>query len=131
MATKTAKHLSLINNKKTCKECGVVGTYQRSRMCYDHFKEYHRKQMQWRNRLSKNHWTEEYFNEQWERQGKKCAICGTETNNANQAFSTDHNHKTNTPRAILCHRCNTNVGIIENKDKDYVLQIIDYLESYE
>lgn len=131
MAKLSAKHNSLINNKKNCRECGAAGTYQRSLLCYEHFKEYQRNQMRWRNHLKKNFWTEDYYNEQWHRQGEKCGICGTKENNSRLAFSTDHDHKTNTPRMILCHRCNTNVGIIENKDKDYVLRIIDYLESYE
>jgi hypothetical protein len=128
---KSAKHNSLINNKKECKECGQAGTYQRTLFCYEHFKEYQKLQMRWRNKLKKNFWTEDYYNEQWLRQGEQCGICGVKENNSRLAFSTDHNHKTDRPRMILCHRCNTNVGIIENKDRDYVLKIIDYLESFE
>ena len=49
----------------------------------------------------------------------KCAICSKEL----QLFSgtsggfIDHCHKTNKVRGILCNRCNTNIGWLENLDK--------------
>lgn len=128
---KTAKHLSLINKKKQCKVCGEHGTYQKTLFCYEHFKLHQKEYMTWRRRLKQSFWTQAFFFEQWEKQDRKCGICKTDTNNANQDWSTDHNHKTNTPRMILCHKCNTNVGIIENKGLDYVKSIVDYLEQYE
>lgn len=127
---KTALHNSLINMGKTCNICGVTGTYQKTRMCYEHFKEHQKNYMVYRRKLKKNLWTQTHFWEQWQAQGKKCAICGTKTNNADQDFSSDHNHITGQLRGVLCQKCNTNVGIIENKGMDYVLRIIDYLNSW-
>ncbi len=127
---KTAVHNSLINNKKTCKKCGEAGTYQKTRFCYDHFKEYQKEYMVYRRRLLKNLWTNEHYDKQWEKQGRKCMICGTKKNNSMLDWSTDHNHKDGTLRGVLCHQCNTNVGIIENKGIDYTLRIIDYLKKW-
>jgi len=129
-AIKSAKHNSLINKKKTCKICGEYGTYQKTRLCYPHFKEYQKSSMGYRNRLNKNMMTKEHFQEQWEAQGHKCAICGTTDNTDLQDWSSDHNHITGKLRGVLCIKCNTNVGIIENKGMDYTLSIIDYLKYW-
>lgn len=130
MANLSAKHRSLINLKKTCKECGNYGTYQKTRFCYDHFKEYQRKMMNHR-RINVRLLGHEHYQEQWKLQGKKCAICGaTENNVETQDFSSDHDHITGKLRGVLCHKCNTNVGIIENKGLDYTLNIIDYLKEW-
>ena len=127
---KTAKHLSLINKKKKCKICGEYGTYQKTLFCYDDFREHQRKYMVHRRKLVKSLWVKDHYWEQWKLQGNKCAICGATTNNADQDFSSDHNHITGQLRGVLCHKCNTNVGIIENKNIHYVKQIIDYLDSW-
>lgn len=48
-----------------------------------------------------------------EQQGNACAICGTSFTEARPCI--DHNHRTITPRAILCQRCNVLVGFLESE----------------
>lgn len=42
----------------------------------------------------------------YERQGGKCAICGT----SEEKLVVDHNHKTGKVRELLCHLCNAMIG---------------------
>jgi Autographiviridae endonuclease VII len=42
----------------------------------------------------------------YERQGGRCAICGT----SEEKLVVDHNHQTNSVRELLCHLCNTLIG---------------------
>jgi hypothetical protein len=64
----------------------------------------------------------------FEKQGRKCAICG-DSKLGQGRFCTDHNHKTNKVRGILCTRCNRGIGLL--KDSIIVLQAaIKYLRKY-
>ena len=42
-------------------------------------------------------------------QDSKCIICGKE-HLSPHSLCLDHNHKTNTIRGLLCHRCNLGIG---------------------
>lgn len=60
-----------------------------------------------------------------ERQGGKCAICGTKEFNG-RGYAVDHDHETGNVRGILCTNCNT--GIAMFKDNVEVMEnAIDYL----
>ena len=68
------------------------------------------------------------------RQGGVCAICGqpeTRYNNKSkktQKLCVDHNHRTDAVRGLLCHRCNSTIGLVE--ESTYRLQqMIEYLNS--
>jgi hypothetical protein len=62
---------------------------------------------------------QQQWNELFEAQGKRCAICKTEEGGPKGFFHTDHCHTTNKVRGILCHKCNLMLGLA--KDSVYVL----------
>lgn len=61
-----------------------------------------------------------------ESQGKKCAVCDTalEMFVGRKGGFIDHCHKTGRVRGILCNRCNTVIGGIENADLQRMLKYI-------
>lgn len=54
--------------------------------------------------------TPEQWQEMFEAQGCKCAICGSDKPNAKAGWNTDHCHKTGLVRFILCAHCNRGLG---------------------
>lgn len=71
-------------------------------------------------------------NEAWEalfkKQNNKCIICNV-NKTKNKRWHTDHCHKTNIIRGILCQNCNLMLG--NAQDNTQILQkAIDYLNSY-
>ena len=60
-----------------------------------------------------------------------CAICkGTKTYGRHKRFTVDHSHKTGKIRGLLCHRCNTALGLVGD-DIHILNTMIEYLESHE
>lgn len=69
------------------------------------------------------------FNAMLKSQNFKCAICRNDLKN-DRSTHLDHNHKTGKVRAILCHYCNTGLGLF--KDNVELLQkAISYLKWYD
>lgn len=56
-----------------------------------------------------------------------CAICGQE-NTSGHRLAADHDHKTGHVRGLLCHRCNTAIGLLRD-DPDLLQAAIHYLEK--
>lgn len=68
--------------------------------------------------------TEERYQELFEQQKGKCAICGTHA--MFRMLSVDHCHDTNAVRGLLCDRCNN--GLCKFRDDVELLSsAIDYL----
>src|SRR5437762_6907683 len=62
-----------------------------------------------------------------------CAICKEpETRNSHKnktdSLSVDHNHSTNIIRGLLCHRCNTVIGLMR-ENIELLIAMIRYLEQ--
>jgi hypothetical protein len=51
-----------------------------------------------------------------ERQGNRCAICKKE-----KKLCVDHCHKTGKVRALLCHNCNTAIGMLKESPKLFMM----------
>ena len=55
------------------------------------------------------------FNEIFESQDSKCCICGSiDPGRKGTRWLVDHCHNTNRVRGILCHRCNTALGLVSD-----------------
>jgi len=65
----------------------------------------------------------------FEKQGKVCAICGR-NNPTGRGWQVDHEHTTGKVRGILCHRCNTAIGMLKD-DPNLLQQALDYLRRHD
>lgn len=71
--------------------------------------------------------TLERFEEMRTSQKCSCAICGKhESQNKNKKLFVDHNHNTGKVRELLCHGCNTGIGLLQD-DVDLLQKAMDYL----
>ena len=55
-----------------------------------------------------------------------CAICKQP---AQRELDVDHNHKTNQVRDLLCNKCNTMLGLV-NEDEDILWNMLEYLKRH-
>ena len=106
-------------NKKWCEE------HKEHRQQY--FKDYETKHA---GRLFANRYKIEITHEQYQsmvdQQHGKCAICGQ---SPSRRLDIDHNHITKEIRGLLCSRCNTVLGRV-NESTEVLHSMIEYLESY-
>ena len=71
---------------------------------------------------------QEEYDAKLEEQGNRCAICGTDDSGP-MAFHADHDHKTGKKRGVLCHKCNTGLGLLKD-DVEVLCAAIEYLNHY-
>jgi hypothetical protein len=60
------------------------------------------------------------------RQGGGCAVCGVETSSAGRRLVVDHEHDTGRVRGVLCHRCNSGIGMLGDTEQG-VAKAVAYL----
>jgi len=71
--------------------------------------------------------TLEQFEEMRTLQNCSCAICGKhESQNKNKKLFVDHDHDTGNVRELLCHGCNTGIGLLQD-DIELLQKALDYL----
>lgn len=70
--------------------------------------------------------TTKQYEEIVNKQNGKCAICDCEPKT--RYLHVDHCHKTNKIRGLLCHNCNTGIGLLK-ESKDIFIKAIKYLEE--
>ena len=70
--------------------------------------------------------TLEQYNQMFEKQKGKCAICNRHQKDLTTTLCVDHNHKTKQVRGLLCVTCNTDVSVVENRLKE----MLKYLNKY-
>lgn len=66
------------------------------------------------------------FERMFAAQGKRCAICRTDTDLSQKMWHTDHDHATGKVRGILCHNCNTGLGMFRDNTAS-LFRAADYL----
>jgi len=72
--------------------------------------------------------TPEQYNEMLEAQGCKCAVCGGDCIRYDK-LSVDHDHRTGVVRGLLCHRCNSALGLLQD-DEVIIYNLLQYLQKY-
>jgi hypothetical protein len=84
-----------------------------------------------RQQLRKYGVTVEWYLKQLKWQHNVCAICGKPETNTYwdkiRRLSVDHNHQTKQARGLLCHACNTRIGMLE--DFSWVAKARKYLTA--
>ena len=121
--------------KGLCKEC-YFAEYNRARIDSGTYKTYpsHSREAKRRARLKELGWTPEMFQDAWDEQKGKCAICYKVVNLAlkqNEARAcADHKHVVPPePRSILCTNCNAMIG--QAKEDPSILRAgAEYLEKF-
>lgn len=63
-----------------------------------------------------------------EARGNKCDICGSDFATSHRSPHLDHDHKTNTPRGVLCRGCNHGIGNFKDSP-EFLKRAIAYLEQ--
>lgn len=83
----------------------------------------------WRYKLKGYGITVEDYNRMLERQGNRCAICGTLSGERKgiHCLCVDHDHNTNKVRGLLCHDCNRALGSFNTIDR--LKRAVKYLEE--
>lgn len=74
---------------------------------------------------------EKYF-DMIEKQGGRCAICGSDkatTKHSKFNWRVDHCHTTGKVRKLLCHNCNVALGLVK-EDTDTLKKMIDYINHH-
>lgn len=74
--------------------------------------------------------TEEQFNVMNDEQQGLCKSCGQpETRKNTKNLAVDHNHKTGEVRGLLCQRCNTALGLLD-EDPKRIEALLGYINSF-
>jgi|ERR1035437_5649575 hypothetical protein len=73
--------------------------------------------------------TQEQYNELFNKQNGKCAICGKHQSELKKALGIDHDHETGKNRGLLCDKCNLLLGHA-NDNVQVLTQAINYLNIY-
>lgn len=80
------------------------------------------------NRFKTSGFTQEDYDKKLIEQNGKCAICGTDDSGP-MDWHADHDHETGQKRGLLCHKCNTGLGLFKD-DIDILCLAIEYLKHY-
>ena len=68
------------------------------------------------------------YNEMFESQEGRCAICGIHQSELKVSLCVDHNHSTGEIRGLLCKRCNSAIGLFD-ENSDSLGRAIEYLKQ--
>ena len=66
------------------------------------------------------------YQELLNQQGGGCAICGKPESEFKYPLNVDHDHETGFVRGLLCPKCNTAIGYL-NDDKELIARALNYM----
>lgn len=73
--------------------------------------------------------TLEMYEEMLASQGRRCAICRTDSPGRRTDWHLDHDHETKAIRGLLCSRCNLGIGLLRD-DPHVVMAAATYLLTH-
>lgn len=73
--------------------------------------------------------TLEKYNEILDAQNGVCASCSLKPIGKRSTLNVDHDHNTGKIRALLCHSCNTALGLLRD-DAQTVEKLLEYIKHY-
>jgi predicted nucleic acid-binding Zn ribbon protein len=122
---------TLAETPKTCRKCGeqFLRTTPAQRYCSGRcWLAVHRKQ---RKREKRFTIPEPLYLQRLAEQNNRCAICDelSGSNNRNDRLAVDHCHSRNVFRGLLCHRCNTALGLFKDSVEN-LESAIRYLRTH-
>lgn len=123
---------SLANTKRTCIKCGeeftptLAAQKYCSGRCWNSVSKVKKAKAQ--STRIKIH--DDHYQALFDRQNGKCAICGTDSgsNGRGDKLAVDHCHESGNIRGLLCHRCNTALGLFNDKI-EVIRSAADYLAT--
>jgi len=72
--------------------------------------------------------TLEDYNKMFNEQNGCCAICNTNQNDLVKKLAVDHCHSSLKIRGLLCHYCNTGLGMFKDNTQ-FLIKAADYLDT--
>lgn len=116
----------MVNNMKLCSKCNELkplnqfskDKYKKSQITSACKNCRRRESGRWKEIDLKRFYgiTKEQYNKMLQDQDYSCAICKRHTSELNRTLSVDHDHNTGKVRGLLCVRCNTKLGILEDEN---------------
>lgn len=79
-------------------------------------------------RLRRTGVTEEQYSGALREQDERCAICNRHQSELKMALCADHDHKTGAFRGLLCGKCNTAIGLL-NDNPLLIQKALKYMEA--
>lgn len=112
------------NGDSYCYECKKLRTKKDRKDNPEKTKHY-----SWKSRIKKFYdLTEDEYNILYLSQSGKCAICYKDMAHIDKSTHIDHDHNTGEVRGLLCHSCNTAIGLFM-EDKSIMENAIKYLSE--
>jgi hypothetical protein len=69
------------------------------------------------------------YNQMFAEQEGCCAVCGKHQSEFKKALAVDHNHETEAVRGLLCYRCNSALGMLD-ENPEIISNLLDYVEKH-
>jgi len=107
-----------------CRECSKLWWKNMPPASAEKRKQYRRNY----DRLKLANFSSELFEQRLSEQGNRCAICKTD-DPGETTWHADHDHITGEPRGVLCKKCNTGIGML-NDDIGLIQNALSYLNHY-
>lgn len=113
-----------------CRECKGISRRRRYIETDEHVRmaeQYEREGRDKRYRTKYGGFTLAEYDEMLEEQGNGCVICGKTPEENGKHLFVDHDHNTGEVRGLLCHHCNTGLGMFRDTPI-LLLRAVEYLK---